>query len=144
MDRPGCKIKLRVVECPEIQGQIQPFKYARAITTRRPLGPLINCYFHWELNVKVELGKIEGNYRVVEPFQLNGMVTGDVTVEKCGVLHLNGTVVGSLVVEAGGAAVIRGTVGGSVINKGGDLDIFGVVRGRVTGVATIDANAVVG
>ena len=94
--------------------------------------------------MKTESGKIEGDYRVTGPFQLNGMATGNVTVEGGGVFHLNGTVVGTLTVEAGGAAIVRGTVGGNVVNDGGSVEIFGVVRGSVIGTATIDVNAVLG
>lgn len=93
--------------------------------------------------MKTESGKIDGDYEVAGQLQLDGMIGGNVTVKDGALLQLNGMVVGSLVIETGGTAIVRGTVGGGAINKGGELEVYGVVHGGINGPAHIDANAVI-
>lgn len=79
----------------------------------------------------VEHGKIEDHIIVDRKLTLHGMVTGNVTVVPGGVLVLHGMCCQSVVVERGAAAYLHGTVGGDVLNRGGHLEVFGIVGGRV-------------
>jgi cytoskeletal protein CcmA (bactofilin family) len=93
--------------------------------------------------MNIESGKIDGDYAVTKDLQLHGMITGSAIVKNGVLLQLHGTVVNDLIVEKGGTAIINGTVRGNVINRGGNIEIYGVVYGSVNGPASIDANAVV-
>lgn len=93
--------------------------------------------------MNIESGKIDGDYEVTEDLQLRGMITGSAIVKSGALLQLHGTVVKDVIVEQGGTAIINGTVSGNVINRGGSIEIYGVVYGSVNGPASIDANAVV-
>ena len=90
-----------------------------------------------------ESGKIDGDFEVAEDLQLHGMITGSALVKSGALLQLHGTVVKDVIVEQGGTAIINGTVGGSVINRGGSIEIYGVVHGSVNGPASIDTDALV-
>jgi cytoskeletal protein CcmA (bactofilin family) len=97
--------------------------------------------------VQIENGKIEGDVAVKGDFQLNGMITGGVSVKRGGRFYLNGMVVGGLTVEEGGHAEVRGMVNGDATNVGGTLEVYGMVRGAVRGPSAstfVDSNAVVG
>jgi cytoskeletal protein CcmA (bactofilin family) len=92
----------------------------------------------------IETGKIEGDLNVEQNYQLDGIVTGSVTVETGVHFQLNGTVNKDVVLLDGSSAQINGTVHGSVINKGGVVRIKGVVGGAVQGDAEISPNAIIG
>jgi len=95
----------------------------------------------------IEHGKIEGNVCLDYELILHGMVTGNITVIRNGVLVLHGTCCRDLVVEKGAQAYLHGTVGGDVLNRGGRLEVYGTVGGYVhtaeDGDTFIDPNAVV-
>jgi len=96
----------------------------------------------------VEHGKIEGDISVDCELTLHGMVTGNVTVVRGGVLALHGMCCGNLVVEKEAEAYLHGTVGLDALNRGGRLRVYGTVGRRVhtteNGDTFIDENAVVG
>lgn len=92
----------------------------------------------------IETGLIEGDVDVTQNFQLDGTITGSVTVNDNVHFHLLGTVINDVLIKKGGSAQINGTVNGNIVNEGGFLRINGVVRGSVQGDADIDPNAVVG
>lgn len=95
----------------------------------------------------VEDGKLDGNVVVRDAFQLNGMVTGTISVAPTGRLWLNGMCCGNLIVEAGAEVELHGTCVGEVLNRGGLLSVYGKVRGGILtsagGQTRIDENAVV-
>jgi hypothetical protein len=94
----------------------------------------------------VEHGKIEGNLEVGDGFILHGMVTGTITVLDGGVLELHGTCGRDLILEEGATAFLRGTVSGDVRNRGGRLEVYGAIYGRlykVAGETVVDHNAIV-
>jgi len=93
--------------------------------------------------MQVEDGKIEGSITIEQDFQLNGVIAGNATVKAGAFLQLNGVVTGDIILEPSSSVEINGTVNGNVLNKGGKLDVFGVVLGSVSGNANIDGNAVI-
>jgi cytoskeletal protein CcmA (bactofilin family) len=84
--------------------------------------------------MKVEEGKIEGDITVDEEFQLNGIISGNITVVTGGSLILHGTCLGNLVIERDALANIHGTVVGDVENQGGKLEVHGTVDGNIVEV----------
>jgi cytoskeletal protein CcmA (bactofilin family) len=90
--------------------------------------------------------KIEGDVRITETTQLNGMIVGETRVAAGAKLFLGGMVVGNVLLELDSAVELRGMVTGSVINDGGDLEIYGMVNGDVlrrAGKTNIHPNAVI-
>ncbi|EIK94015.1 hypothetical protein PMM47T1_24014 [Pseudomonas sp. M47T1] len=81
--------------------------------------------------MKMENGKIVGDIQIAEDFQLNGTVTGSVTVSPNAHFQLQGMVLKNLVIEAGGSAEINGTVQGYVTNSG-SLVVRGVIKGLLS------------
>lgn len=81
-------------------------------------------------NLKVENGRIEGDFVVSGQFTLNGMVTGTTTVAPGASLQLHGMCCGDLVVSSGATAVLHGTVIGNLVNKG-VTELRGVIQGNV-------------
>jgi cytoskeletal protein CcmA (bactofilin family) len=79
----------------------------------------------------IEGGKIEGDLVLRGYLQLEGMVTGSVTVGMGCRLDLGGMIVGDLVVEEGGQALVRGMIGGDLINRGGIVRIDGTILGNL-------------
>lgn len=96
--------------------------------------------------MNTETGRINGDVQVTEDWILHGTVVGTVTVVEGGYLELHGMVIRDLVIEPGGMATLYGTVAGSVYNRGGELEVYGVVNGALqgdTGATFVDPNAVV-
>ncbi len=93
--------------------------------------------------MQMEDGKIEGSVSIEDDFQLNGVIAGNASVKSGAFFRLNGVVVGDIILEPGSSAEINGTVNGNVLNRGGKLDVLGVILGSVNGKANIDENAVV-
>jgi cytoskeletal protein CcmA (bactofilin family) len=92
----------------------------------------------------IETGKIEGDLSVSQNFQLDGVITGSVTV-KAGVhFQLHGVVNKNVIVSNGASAQINGVVNGDIINLGGVVRVQGVVRGTIQGDAEISPSAVIG
>jgi hypothetical protein len=76
-----------------------------------------------------EDGKVDGDLIVADELNMQGIVTGNITVRPSGSLTLNGMCGGNLVIEGGASAAVRGMVSGSVLNKGGQLSLDGLVIG---------------
>jgi cytoskeletal protein CcmA (bactofilin family) len=96
--------------------------------------------------MKTEHGKIEGNLFLNYELVLHGMVTGDIVVDKGGLLYLHGVSGKDLIIQEGGKVYLYGTVSGDVHNLNGDLEVYGVINGHLrtdTGKTIIDKNAVV-
>ncbi|ABF40312.1 hypothetical protein Acid345_1310 [Candidatus Koribacter versatilis Ellin345] len=75
---------------------------------------------------------------------VDGVIDGDATVADGTRLCLNGMITGNLTIEPGGTCELRGTVIGSVINAGGELQVFGLIQGslvRQGGRTTVDSRA---
>ncbi|WP_417273919.1 hypothetical protein [Celeribacter halophilus] len=70
-------------------------------------------------------GKVDGSLDVNAPYQLNGMVAGDLNALSGAEITLNGMVVGDLIVLKGAFVSINGMVNGAVIARGGDVEIYG-------------------
>ncbi len=81
--------------------------------------------------MKVEEGRIEGDITVDEEFQLDGIISGNITVVSGGSLILHGTCLGSLTIESDASANVHGTVVGDVHNQGGQLEVHGSVEGNI-------------
>lgn len=91
-------------------------------------------------------GKIVGDLRVAEDFTLNGMVTGTITVADGAHLELNGTA-HAMILESGSSATLKGTIARDVENRGGELEVFGVIAGSLrtlTGTTEVDPEAMIG
>ena len=75
--------------------------------------------------------KINGDYTIDADLEFHGMVTGNATVIKNVNLILHGMICKSLSVEKDGFAVIYGTISGDLVNKGGRVEVFGMVNGKL-------------
>lgn len=80
--------------------------------------------------MKIENGKIEGDFVVSDQFTLNGMITGTTTVAPGATFQLHGMCCGDLVVSGGATAVLFGIVVGNLVNKG-VVELRGVIQGNV-------------
>jgi hypothetical protein len=97
--------------------------------------------------MRIERGKLDTPLVVGDELALDGMACAGVRVTSAGFLQLNGMVIGDVIVEPNGRAIVNGTVSGDVLNRGGDVQINGVVAGQVEGDADhtkIDPKAIVG
>ncbi|GAM53994.1 hypothetical protein JCM19231_3514 [Vibrio ishigakensis] len=79
----------------------------------------------------VEQGNILGDLIVSDRYELLGMCTGNVIVQRNSVLYLYGIVSKSITLEPGSKAFIQGIVGGDIINNGGHYSITGSVLGNI-------------
>lgn len=90
--------------------------------------------------------KIEGDTRIEEDTELRGMITGNVMVAPGVTLELRGMVLGSLGLERSSRVYLRGMVTGNVENRGGHLEVWGMVDGRISrqdGITIVHPKAVV-
>lgn len=74
----------------------------------------------------------EGHVSVDDNTQVNGVVTGHITVRSGSHLQLNGVSSGDVTVESEASALLNGTVNGNVFGHG-TTKITGVVTGTATG-----------
>ena len=81
--------------------------------------------------MQVEHGKVEGDVEITGEFQMHGMFTGNVVVKAGGSLILHGMATKSVTLESGSFVNIFGTVSGDVINNGGQLQVSGIVAGKI-------------
>jgi len=86
---------------------------------------------HFAQFMKAITGTVEGDLSVSEHLILQGMVTGNITVEQGGSLHLHGMCCKSLIVNLGGRATVHGMVSEDITNRGGNVSVFGMVVGSV-------------
>jgi len=96
--------------------------------------------------METEHGKIEGDLSLNYEFVLHGMVTGNIVVERGGSLYLHGTCGKNLIIQEGGKAYLHGTVSGDMQNRGGYLEVYSVINGRLTtdtGNTIVDKDAVI-
>lgn len=95
----------------------------------------------------IEHGKIEKDVYLDYDLRLHGMITGDVIIGKKSTFILHGTCCKNLVIEQGSSVYLFGTVSGNVTNKGGTLELYGIVNGWVhtieDGNTYIDSKAIV-
>lgn len=90
--------------------------------------------------------KIEGDVISSDDLALHGMVAGSAGIAAGVMLMLHGMVTGDLILEAGSFCELRGMVTGNVRNKGGELFVYGTVKGAVltlAGSTVIDPKAVI-
>lgn len=73
-----------------------------------------------------------GPLSVDEDTQVNGIVTGHITVRAGNHLRLTGVASSGITVEPGGSASLHGTVNGNVVGHG-VTEITGIVAGTATG-----------
>lgn len=92
--------------------------------------------------MRIETGKISGNFELRGELDLRGMCTGHITVMPGGNLILRGMARG-VVVAKGGQATIHGMCNGPVVNKGGDVVLKGKADSVITeeGQTTIEPGA---
>jgi hypothetical protein len=94
----------------------------------------------------IEHGKIEGDLHVQDEFRLHGLVTGNIFVSPKGILHLHGLCAGNVYVEKDGFAYIHGTISKNLENRGGYIEVWGTITGKVytvEGETKIDDDAVI-
>lgn len=91
-------------------------------------------------------GKIEQDTVLEDDLILTGVINGDVIVKEGVHFNLNGMVSGNLLVSNNSSVFINGVLNGDVKNNGGNLEIYGRVKGniiKVSGKTFIDKNAVI-
>lgn len=91
-------------------------------------------------------GKTEGNIKIKENTVLRGMIVGDVKVLESAEFIISGMIIGNVTVHENTKVYIRGTVNGDVINKGGYLEVYGIVKGRLLkerGTEFVDKDAII-
>ncbi|MET1173787.1 hypothetical protein [Paenibacillus amylolyticus] len=89
--------------------------------------------------------QINRDLEILEDTQLKGTIVGSTTVHPNIEFKLDGTVTGSVIVRENGKVIIRGTVLKGLVNYGGDVEIYGVVRGKISnqgGNILIDEDAI--
>ena len=97
--------------------------------------------------MNIERGKIEGDVEIASGLQLHGMITGVAVVKEGGIFVLHGMVCNNVIVEEGAIAKIYGMVCRDLINRGGELEVFGMVNGNLleeSGVTQVSPDAKVG
>lgn len=62
---------------------------------------------------------------------VEGILTGYVVVDENAVFEVVGILNGDIVAKCGAKVIIRGIVQGDIINRGGYVEIFGMVKGMV-------------
>ena len=70
---------------------------------------------------------IAGPFSIGEDLAVYGLIPQGATLQGGVKLTLHGTIAGDLTVEPAARAIIHGTVAGRVYNKGGRVEIFGMV-----------------
>lgn len=87
--------------------------------------------------------KIEGDFRIETDVILRGMITGDVVVSKDCTLILHGMILKDLILEEGSIVKLHGMVNQNVYNKGGTLQVYGMIMGvlKDEGKTFVDPNA---
>jgi hypothetical protein len=96
--------------------------------------------------MKIITEKIEGETNLNEDTKLTGMIVGSTTVSENTLLQLHGMIIGNLILKKGCSVYLHGMVDGDVINKGGYLEIFGIVNGKVireNGETKVDSKAII-
>lgn len=96
--------------------------------------------------MRIEKGEIQGNLEIDDNFTLLGMVKGNITVLDGGTLELNGTCERNLILEGGATVFLNGTVSGNVYNRGGRLEVYGIIHGSLhkeDGETFVDNKAVI-
>ena len=76
-------------------------------------------------------GRHDGPASVTGEHELQGMVTGDLTVEDGGKLLVTGMCCANLIVQQGARVIVRGMVMKNIHNLGGYVEIYGNVKGNV-------------
>lgn len=84
---------------------------------------------------------------VQDPQVLTGTIDGSLVVSEGGELTLLGMAKQDVIIEDGGVAYIHGIVGKNVLNRGGKVEVYGVIGGYVYtdfgGNTQIDPNALI-
>jgi len=96
--------------------------------------------------MKIIKGKIEGVTFLKEDTILHGMIVGSTTISENILLQLHGMVIGNLILKDNSTVYLYGMVIGDVINKGGHLEVFGIINVKVireSGNTVIDPKAIV-
>lgn len=96
--------------------------------------------------MKIIKNKIMGDVTLNQDTELHGMIDGSTIVEENISLKLHGTITGNLILHKNSTVLLHGTVNGDVINKGGLLNIFGVINGqliRKDGKTMVDSKAII-
>jgi cytoskeletal protein CcmA (bactofilin family) len=70
-------------------------------------------------------GKLEGPIDVRGPWNLQGMVAGNLTAHSGADLIVDGMVTGDLIVNQGARVLLNGMVNGVTIVRGGSIQVFG-------------------
>jgi len=74
--------------------------------------------------------KVERDMTITQDTKLRGQVIGALRVLDCTFEHY-GQITGKLIIEAGANVILHGQVKGDVINNGGNLNVYGMVLGRL-------------
>lgn len=81
--------------------------------------------------------KIDGPYRIDQDLDFGGMITDQAIVSSGVEFILHGMVTGELIAEAGSRVSIHGMVNGTVHNRGGHIEIFGMIDDLVESGGTV-------
>ncbi|MDD5038255.1 MAG: polymer-forming cytoskeletal protein [Dehalococcoidales bacterium] len=73
-----------------------------------------------------------GEIKIDQDTQLKGIIVGKVIVSGGVYLRIDGTIDGDLILEEGSTVSLRGIVTGNITNRGGSLEILGMLKGSVT------------
>ncbi|SHI08364.1 Polymer-forming protein [Marivita hallyeonensis] len=75
--------------------------------------------------------KIEGDCILNSDEKITGLVVGSLTIPTGVHCELNGTVTSDVIAELGATVAINGTVGGNLISSGAEVDVRGVISGKI-------------
>lgn len=81
--------------------------------------------------MRIETGVIEGDLEIDYALELQGGVSGNITVKENGLLKLLGMCGGDLILEKSTVVDLYGTVAGNVYNHNGYLSVYGVINGKL-------------
>ncbi|MEM5625472.1 hypothetical protein AAHB47_12715 [Bacillus wiedmannii] len=96
--------------------------------------------------MKTKKEMVERDWMVDEDTDFQGIATKSIIVDNNVKFKMRGIVSGNLFISKGAEVEIHGTVKGDVGNEGGDLKVYGVIRGSLIidkGNCFIDKNALV-
>ena len=81
--------------------------------------------------MKMENGKIEGDFTIDEDFELKGMITGNVKIINNSSAIIHGQISGDLIVNQGTSVLLHGQVLRNASNNGGLLEVYGMISGQL-------------
>jgi hypothetical protein len=78
--------------------------------------------------MKTENGMISSNLEVSEDYKFLGLINGSVTVHEEKLFELHGMITNDLSIERNARAIIFGSVNGNIYNNGGTIQLVGTTN----------------